>query len=70
MVDARGGAMRGCRHSGLRVLVPPRACSAPTRVTCRLVKRHRLASMPPLGDGEGVASRLMEVGPCGAQFLG
>ncbi|KAK7929418.1 hypothetical protein WMY93_005813 [Mugilogobius chulae] len=48
MVDARGGAMRGCRHNGLRIIVPPRKCSAPTRVTCRLVKRHRLASMPPM----------------------
>ncbi|XP_030194209.1 ankyrin-2 isoform X2 [Gadus morhua] len=70
MVDARGGAMRGCRHNGLRILVPPKKCSAPTRVTCRLVKRHRLATMPPLLEGEGLASRLVEVGPSGAQFLG
>ncbi|KAJ8382199.1 hypothetical protein SKAU_G00029770 [Synaphobranchus kaupii] len=51
MVDARGGAMRGCRHNGLRIIIPPRKCSAPTR-------------------GEGLASRLIEVGPSGAQFLG
>uniref|UniRef100_A0A8C9SNX3 Ankyrin 2 n=1 Tax=Scleropages formosus TaxID=113540 RepID=A0A8C9SNX3_SCLFO len=70
MVDARGGAMRGCRHNGLRIIIPPRKCSAPTRVTCRLVKRHRLASMPPMVEGEGLASRLIEVGPSGAQFLG
>ncbi|KAG1927030.1 ankyrin-2 [Pimephales promelas] len=70
MVDARGGAMRGCRHNGLRLLIPPRKCSAPTRVTCRLVKRHRLASMPPMVEGDGLASRLIEVGPSGAQFLG
>uniref|UniRef100_A0A8C1AC64 Ankyrin 2a, neuronal n=1 Tax=Cyprinus carpio carpio TaxID=630221 RepID=A0A8C1AC64_CYPCA len=70
MVDARGGAMRGCRHNGLRIIVPPRKCSAPTRVTCRLVKRHRLASMPPMVDGEGLAGKLIEVGPTGAQFLG
>uniref|UniRef100_A0A3B4TDS8 Ankyrin 2 n=1 Tax=Seriola dumerili TaxID=41447 RepID=A0A3B4TDS8_SERDU len=70
MVDARGGAMRGCRHNGLRIIIPPRKCSAPTRVTCRLVKRHRLATMPPMVEGEGLASRLIEVGPSGAQFLG
>ncbi|XP_036097748.1 ankyrin-2 isoform X34 [Molossus molossus] len=70
MVDARGGAMRGCRHRGLRIIIPPRKCSAPTRVTCRLVKRHRLATMPPMVEGEGLASRLIEVGPSGAQFLG
>uniref|UniRef100_H2T7S1 Ankyrin 2 n=1 Tax=Takifugu rubripes TaxID=31033 RepID=H2T7S1_TAKRU len=70
MVDARGGAMRGCRHNGLRIIVPPKKCSAPTRVTCRLVKRHRLATMPPMVEGEGLASRLIEVGPSGAQFLG
>uniref|UniRef100_A0A3B3T6C2 Ankyrin 2 n=1 Tax=Paramormyrops kingsleyae TaxID=1676925 RepID=A0A3B3T6C2_9TELE len=70
MVDARGGAMRGCRQNGLRIIIPPRKCSAPTRVTCRLVKRHRLATMPPMVEGEGLASRLIEVGPSGAQFLG
>ncbi|XP_069599929.1 ankyrin-2 isoform X46 [Ranitomeya imitator] len=70
MVDARGGAMRGCRHNGLRIIIPPRKCTAPTRVTCRLVKRHRLATMPPIVEGEGLASRLIEVGPSGAQFLG
>ncbi|XP_078399023.1 ankyrin-2-like isoform X5 [Cetorhinus maximus] len=70
MVDARGGSMRGCRHNGLRIIIPPRKCTAPTRVTCRLVKRHRLATMPPMVEGEGHATRLIEVGPSGAQFLG
>ncbi|XP_078258939.1 ankyrin-2-like isoform X18 [Rhinoraja longicauda] len=70
MVDARGGSMRGCRHNGLRIIIPPRKCTAPTRVTCRLVKRHRLATMPPMVEGEGHACRLIEVGPSGAQFLG
>ncbi|XP_024912992.1 ankyrin-2b isoform X8 [Cynoglossus semilaevis] len=70
MVDARGGAMRGCRQNGLRIIIPPKNCSAPTRVTCRLVKRHRLATMPPMVEGEGLASRIIEVGPSGAQFLG
>ncbi|XP_051883484.1 ankyrin-3 [Pristis pectinata] len=70
MVDARGGSMRGSRHNGMRIIIPPRKCTAPTRITCRLVKRHKLASPPPMVEGEGLASRLVEVGPSGAQFLG
>ncbi|XP_035853469.1 ankyrin-3-like isoform X18 [Sander lucioperca] len=70
MVDARGGSMRGSRHNGMRIIIPPRKCTAPTRITCRLVKRHKLASPPPMVEGEGLASRLVEVGPAGAQFLG
>ncbi|MFT7805788.1 ankyrin-3-like [Arapaima gigas] len=70
MVDARGGSMRGSRHNGMRIIIPPRKCTAPTRITCRLVKRHKLACPPPMVEGEGLASRLVEVGPAGAQFLG
>ncbi|XP_075279183.1 ankyrin-3 isoform X4 [Opisthocomus hoazin] len=70
MVDARGGSMRGSRHHGMRIIIPPRKCTAPTRVTCRLVKRHKLATPPPMVEGEGLASRLVEMGPAGAQFLG
>ncbi|XP_072565697.1 ankyrin-3-like isoform X3 [Paramormyrops kingsleyae] len=70
MVDARGGSMRGSRHNGLRIVIPPRKCTAPTRITCRLVKKHKLACLPPMVEGEGLASRLVEVGPAGAQFLG
>ncbi|XP_035998036.1 ankyrin-3-like isoform X11 [Fundulus heteroclitus] len=70
MVDARGGSMRGSRHNGMRIIIPPRKCTAPTRITCRLVKRHKLATPPPMVEGEGLASRLVEVGPAGAQFLG
>ncbi|XP_053335479.1 ankyrin-2 [Clarias gariepinus] len=69
MVDARGGAMRGCRHNGLRIIVPPRKCSAPTRVTCRLVKRHRVATMPVV-EGDGITGRIIELGPTGSPFLG
>ncbi|XP_075204779.1 ankyrin-3 isoform X1 [Anomaloglossus baeobatrachus] len=70
MVDARGGSMRGSRHNGMRIIIPPRKCTAPTRITCRLVKRHKLATPPPMVEGEGLASRLVEMGPAGAQFLG
>uniref|UniRef100_A0A287D6F7 Ankyrin-1 n=1 Tax=Ictidomys tridecemlineatus TaxID=43179 RepID=A0A287D6F7_ICTTR len=69
MVDARGGSMRGSRHNGLRVVIPPRTCAAPTRITCRLVKPQKLSTPPPLGEEEGLASRIIALGPTGAQFL-
>ncbi|XP_069038364.1 ankyrin-1a isoform X8 [Lepisosteus oculatus] len=70
MVDARGGSMRGSRHNGLRVIIPPRTCAAPTRITCRLIKPQKLSTPPPLVEGEGLASRIISLGPAGAQFLG
>ncbi|XP_059346630.1 ankyrin-1 isoform X2 [Ammospiza nelsoni] len=69
MVDARGGSMRGSRHHGLRVVIPPRACAAPTRITCRLVKPQKLPAPPPLAEEEGLGSRIIALGPAGAQFL-
>ncbi|UYV83170.1 ANK2 [Cordylochernes scorpioides] len=70
MVDARGGAMRGCRHSGVRVIIPPRKASMPMRITCRYLRKEKLAHPPPLMEGEACASRILEVGPAGAKFLG
>ncbi|KAK2843145.1 hypothetical protein Q7C36_011360 [Tachysurus vachellii] len=70
MVDARGGSMRGSRHNGMRIIIPPRNCPEPTRVTCRLPKRQCLLYPPPMVEGEGLVSRLIEVGPAGAHFLG
>ncbi|XP_058801309.1 titin homolog isoform X2 [Phymastichus coffea] len=70
LVDARGGAMRGCRHSGVRVIVPPRKATMPMRVTCRYLKRDKLSNPPPLMEGEALASRILELGPVGAKFLG
>ena len=70
MVDARGGAMRGCRHSGVRIIIPPGKACMPTRVTCKLVKKEKLTHPPPLMEGEALASRILEIGPTSAQFLG
>ncbi|KAG8183122.1 hypothetical protein JTE90_024431 [Oedothorax gibbosus] len=70
MVDARGGAMRGCRHSGVRVIIPPRKASMPMRITCRFLRREKLIHPPPLMEGEACASRILEMGPVGAKFLG
>ncbi|CAK8691077.1 unnamed protein product [Clavelina lepadiformis] len=73
MVDARGGAMRSTRNPEMRILVPPKACRAPTRVTCRLARRRplpgRTSTSPSLYDSEGKASRVVEVGPKGTGFL-
>jgi len=70
IVDARGGALHGCRHSGVRIVIPPGRASAPTRVTCKLIKMDKLACPPPLMEGEALASRVLEMGPIGASFLG
>ncbi|CAJ0568996.1 unnamed protein product, partial [Mesorhabditis spiculigera] len=70
VVDARGGAMRGCRHSGVRLIVPPRKAGQPIRVTCRYLRKDKLAHPPPLSEGEELASRILEMAPAGAKFLG
>ncbi|XP_012059295.1 PREDICTED: ankyrin-2-like [Atta cephalotes] len=70
LVDARGGAMKGCRHSGVRIIIPPRRATMPIRVTCRLVKASKVVNPPPLMEGEALATRIIEMGPVGARFLG
>ncbi|XP_041983905.1 interaptin-like isoform X2 [Aricia agestis] len=70
VVDARGGAMKAKRRGGVRIIVPPAACAAPTRVTCRAATRRApAAAPPPLMEGEALASRLLELQPQGAKFL-
>lgn len=61
--------MRGCRHSGVRVIIPPNSAQMPMRITCRYLRRERLVHPPPLMEGEACASKIMEVGPAGAKFL-
>ena len=63
--------MKGCRHSGVRVIIPPRRASMPTRITCRFVRKEKLsAAPPPLNESESLAARVLEMGPAGCQFLG
>ena len=62
--------MRGCRHSGVRVIIPPRKAAAPMRITCRYLRKEKLAHPPPLSEGEALASRVLEMGPHNAKFLG
>ncbi|KAL1117549.1 hypothetical protein AAG570_003864, partial [Ranatra chinensis] len=68
LVDARGGAMRGCRHSGVNVVVPPRSAPAPLRLTCRYLRNRSIA--PPLSEAQALASRVLELSPAGTKFLG
>jgi len=70
MIDARGGALHGSRHSGVRVIVPPGKACQPTRVTCRFIKVEKLICPPPLMEGEALAGRILEMGPVGAKFTG
>lgn len=42
--------MRGCRHSGVRIIVPARSAAQPTRITCRYVKPQRTMHPPPVRD--------------------
>lgn len=69
-MDARGGAMRGLRHSGVRIIVPPGRTCQPTRVTCKLVRAEKVEHPPPLCEGEALASRILKMGPVGAKFTG
>ena len=59
-VDARGGAMKGNRGSGLRLIIPPGAVDSPVRVTCRYVRRaDRLLYPPPLMEREALVSEII-----------
>jgi ankyrin len=40
------------------------------RVTCRYLRKVKLSNPPPLMEGEALASRILELGPVGAKFLG
>jgi ankyrin len=70
IVDARGGAMCGLRHSGVRIIVPPGRADEPTRITCKLVRLDKVETPPPLEEDEALASRVLKMGPIGAKFHG
>ena len=70
MVDARGGGIRGTRHSGLRMVIPPGTASMPTRITCRMIEKEKLLHPPLLNEGEALANRILEMEPPGTNFFG
>ncbi|CUT99311.1 Ankyrin [Echinococcus multilocularis] len=68
LVDARGGLLESKRYPGMRFIIPPNASVGPLRIICRLLRYPPYAIQPPLNDGEGLACRLIEVGPVGVRF--
>jgi len=68
LVDARGGAMTGHRHWGMRVIIPPAAVQQPTRINCRYQQLSSLPFPPPFMEREALASRVIEVTPAGETF--
>ena len=68
LVDARGGAMTGHRHWGMRVIIPPAAVQQPTRINCRYQQLSNLPFPPPFMEREALASRVIEVNPGGERF--
>jgi len=68
LVDARGGAMTGHRHWGMRVVIPPGAVQQPTRVNCRYQPLTKMAFPPPFMEREALASRVVEISPAGERF--
>ncbi|VDO97196.1 unnamed protein product [Soboliphyme baturini] len=48
--------MRGCRHSGVRIIVPPRKAPMPMRITCRYLRKEKLVHPPPLNEVPHFAS--------------
>ncbi|ESO11773.1 hypothetical protein HELRODRAFT_71356, partial [Helobdella robusta] len=70
VVDARGKTMCGMRHSGIRIIVSPGKTCKPIRVTCKLVNPDKLQHPPVMLEGEGLASRVIKMGPPGASFEG
>ena len=69
MVDAQGGTKRGCRFSGVKVVIPPGKASMPTNIICRYLKNNK--DVPTsLKEGEILVSRILKLSPAGAKFLG
>ena len=60
LIDSRGGVMKGCRGSGIRVIVPSGAVEQPTRITCRFLRPKVVDSVLPLLETDQVASGLVE----------
>ena len=68
LVDARGGAMTGHRHWGMRVILPPGAVQQPTRIQCRYQPLSQVPFPPPFMEREALASRIIHMNPAGERF--
>ncbi|KAL3317692.1 Ankyrin-2 [Cichlidogyrus casuarinus] len=67
VVDARGALLQAQRKQQMRFFIPPNSINGPTRVIARLC-RQAGSILPPLNDGDGLACRVIEVGPPGVKF--
>lgn len=56
LVDKRGGALTGSRGSGIRLIIPPKALEQPIRIKCSYCPPDIPNSLPPLLDGDAIAS--------------
>lgn len=70
LTDARGGEMVGCRHSGVRIILPPSKVPRPMGITCKLIRKEKLPFLPTVKEGEALACRALETSPAGSKFLG
>ncbi|CAH8591301.1 unnamed protein product [Schistosoma turkestanicum] len=68
IADARGGLIQARRYPDLRIFIPPNVINGPLRIVCRLVHPDRVNSPPIMNDGDGLACRLIEIGPTGIRF--
>ncbi|CAH8650735.1 unnamed protein product [Schistosoma haematobium] len=68
IADARGGLIQARRYPDLRIFIPPNVINGPLRIVCRLVHPDRMNSPPIMNDGDGLACRLLEIGPAGIRF--
>nr|CAH8871652.1 unnamed protein product [Trichobilharzia regenti] len=68
IVDARGGLIQARRYPDLKIFIPPNVVNGPVRIVCRLVHPERMNSPPIMNDGDGLACRLIEIGPTGIRF--
>ncbi|CAH8655158.1 unnamed protein product [Schistosoma rodhaini] len=68
IADARGGLIQARRYPDLRIFIPPNVINGPLRIVCRLVHPDRMNSPPIMNDGDGLACRLLEIGPPGIRF--
>jgi len=59
--------MTGSRRSGVRVVIPPQCAEQPVRLTIRQLRPDQVLFLPPLSEGEALASRIIQVTP--ASFL-
>jgi ankyrin len=70
VVTARGVTQRGSRHSGVRIIIPPRRVDEPVRIKCRYIRPEKLAKKYLRAEGEAYAARPLEMDPPGMKFNG